>query len=101
MVEDRGFKNIRLFEEWVARDAVSTEACRQTYRLIVVRKNLKVSEPRQIRLFDDYRYFFYLTNDRESTLEEIVFTANERCKQENMLAQLKAVRALQLRRSTI
>ena len=39
-------------------------ACLQTrYRLIIVRKNLTVSEPRQGRLFDDYRYFFYITNE--------------------------------------
>ena len=37
-------------------------ACRQDYRLIVVRKNLSV-EKGGVWLFDDYRYFFYLTND--------------------------------------
>ena len=30
--------------------------------MIVVRKNLAVEQGQQ-RLFDDYRYFFYLTND--------------------------------------
>ena len=70
------------------------ESRRHTYRLIVVCKNLEVSEPPQQRLFDDYRYFFYLTNDHDSTPEEIVFTANDRCQQENLLAQLAACRAL-------
>ena len=47
-------------------------------------------------LFDDYRYFFYLTNDRTSPAAEIVFLANDRCNQENLHAQLKhGVRALQ------
>ena len=55
---------------------------------------MSVSEPRQGRLFDDYRYFLYLTNDWESTREEIVFSANNRCQQENVLAQLAALRAL-------
>ena len=40
-------------------------------------------------LFDDYRYFFYLTNDRTSPAAEIVFRANDRCNQENLHAQLK------------
>ena len=35
-----------------------------------------------------------MTNDKDSTPEEIVFTANDRCQQENVLAQLKPVRAL-------
>ena len=47
-------------------------------------------------LFDDYRYFFYITNDRSSPAAEIVFRANDRCNQENLHAQLKhAVCALQ------
>jgi len=64
------------------------------HRLVVVRKNLKVSEPKQDRLFDDYVYFFYITNDRRSTAPEIVLSANDRCQQENILAQLNASRAL-------
>src|ERR1700734_3946703 len=70
-------------------------ACRKTYRLVVVRKNLTV-EKGEIRLFDDYRYFFYLTNDWDRPATEIVFDANQRCNQENLHAQLKGgVRALQ------
>ena len=70
-------------------------ACKQSYRLIVVRKNLTV-EKGEILLYDDYQYFFYLTNDRESSAAEIVFQANQRCNQENLNAQLKSgVRALQ------
>jgi hypothetical protein len=94
IVEQRQFKDIRLVDEWVAEMPYRPAACRHTYRLIALRKNLEVSEPRQGRLFDDYRYFFYLTNDQASTPEEIVFSANDRCQQENVLAQLAAVRAL-------
>ncbi len=94
VIEQRGFKDIRLVDELVGEMPYRPGACRHTYRLIVVRKNLEVSEPPQQHLFDDYRYFFYLTNDDDSTPEEIVFTANDRCQQENVLAQLKSVRAL-------
>jgi hypothetical protein len=59
----------------------------------VLRKDLSI-EQGQRKLFDDYRYFFYLTNDRDSTVEEIVFTANARCDQEILIAQLKSQRAL-------
>jgi hypothetical protein len=94
VVEQRGFKDIRLVDEWVAEMEYRPVACRHTYRLVIVRKNLMVSEPRQQRLFDDYRYLLYLTNDWKSTPAEIVFSANDRCQQENIVAQLNAVRAL-------
>ena len=42
-----------------------------------------------MRLFEEYRYLFYVTNDRTRTAEEIVFAANNRCDQENLIAQLK------------
>lgn len=94
VVEQRGFTDIRLVEEWVGETTYRPGACQETYRLIILQKNLEVREPRQQQLFDDYRYFLYLTNDWESTPAEIVFQANDRCQQENILAQLKSVRAL-------
>ena len=94
IVEERGFKDIRLLDEWVAEMPYRPVACRHTYRLVVVRKNLLVSDPKQGRLFEDYRYFFYITNSTTLTTEEVVFSANDRCQQENILAQLKACRAL-------
>ena len=46
-------------------------------------------------LFDDIRYFFYITNDRAMTCGEVVQEARGRCNQENLIAQLKGgVRAL-------
>lgn len=94
VVEERQFKDIRLVNEWVAEMKYRPTGCRHTYRLIIVRKNLEVSEPKQGRLFDDYRYFIYISNDWESTPTEIVFSANDRCNQENILAQLRASHAL-------
>jgi hypothetical protein len=94
VVEQRQFKDIQLIDEEVAEFAYRPTACKHTYRVIVVRKNLKVSEPKQQRLFEDYRYFFYISNDWQSTPEQIVFSANDRCQQENVLSQLRASRAL-------
>ena len=94
VVRQRGFQNLRLTGEEVAEFEYRPTACRKTYRLIVVKKYLDVTQG-QTLLFHDYRYFFYLTNDRESTPAEIVLLANDRCDQENLHAQLKgAVRAL-------
>ena len=40
-------------------------------------------------LFDEVRYFFYITNNRKLSASKIVFSANDRCNQENLNAQLK------------
>jgi hypothetical protein len=88
IVREREFKNIVLQSEDVAEMPYCPVACNKTYRLIVVRKNLTV-EKGEAKLFDDYRYFFYLTNDRDRPAAEIVFEANQRCNQENLHAQLK------------
>jgi hypothetical protein len=94
IVRWREYQNIRLESEDVASFAYSPTKCRKTYRVVVVRKNLSVERGEHV-LFDDVRYFFYLTNDQASEACEIVFEANDRCNQENLLAQLKSgVRAL-------
>ncbi len=95
IVRQRAFKNLRLEGELVAEFRYRPVACQKAYRMIVVRKNVAVEKGEQ-RLFDDYQYFFYLTNDWDSSPAEIVFKANDRCNQENLHAQLKGgVRALQ------
>ena len=95
IVREREFENIRLVSEDVAETRYRPVACRKSYRLVIVRKNLVIEKGVQ-HLFDDYRYFFYLTNDETSSASDIVFDANHRCNQENLLAQLKGgVRALQ------
>ena len=94
IVREREFVNKRLVSEDVAEMPYRPTACQNTYRLIVVRKNLSV-EKGELRLFDDYVYFYYLTNDQTSSPAAIVFEANQRCNQENLNAQLKGgVRAL-------
>jgi len=95
IVRDRAFENIRLKSEQVAEFDYRPTLCEKSYRIAVVRKNLSVEKGEQV-LFDDVRYFFYITNDRERTTAEVVLKANGRCHQENLIEQLKnGVRALQ------
>ena len=61
-------------------------ACANTYRMVVVRKHISREKGERV-LFPEVRYFFYLTNDRDLTAAEVVFEANARCDQENLLAQ--------------
>ena len=94
IVIEREFKNIRLTGEAVAEFDYRPTACKKTYRMIVLKKYLDVTQGQSL-LFHDYRYFFYLTNDRLYSATEILLLANDRCDQENLHAQLKgAVRAL-------
>jgi hypothetical protein len=84
----RAFKNFRLESEAVAEFAYQPTACAKPYRMVVVRKNISVEQGEQ-RLFDEIRYFFYLTNDHETAAADVVFLANDRCNQENLIDQLK------------
>jgi hypothetical protein len=88
IVRERGFETLRLQHEDIADWVYQPHACRRSYRLIVLRKNISREKGEQ-RLFDEVRYFFYLTNDWLSDADEIVFSANDRCHQENLLQQLK------------
>ncbi|MEK6239450.1 MAG: IS1380 family transposase [Planctomycetales bacterium] len=94
IVRDREFKNIRLVDEEIAEMDCRPQACKKSYRIVIARKNLSVEKGQQV-LFNDYRYFFYIANDRDRSAEEVVFSANDRCDQENLKAQLKSgVRSL-------
>ena len=84
----RDFQNLRLEAEAVAEFPYRPTACATTYRMVIVRKNISV-EQGDHRLFDQIRYFFYLTNDRETPRADLVFLANDRCNQENLIDQLK------------
>jgi hypothetical protein len=94
IVVAREFDNIRLRSEEVAEFHYRPTACQRTYRMVVIRKNLSVEKGEKL-LFDRIVYFFYITNDWVSEAAAIVFSANGRCDQENLLAQLHGgIRAL-------
>ena len=96
IIQERGYKNLRLESEQVAEFEYRPTYCQKTYRMVVVRKNLSV-EKGETRLFDEIRYFFYLTNDRTLSAQQIVLFANQRCDQENVIEQLKnGVNALRM-----
>lgn len=88
IVRDREFEVLNLKSEEVAEFDYRPTKCKRAYRMVVVRKNIS-HEKGERRLFDEIRYFFYITNDRESTPTEVVFSCNDRCDQENLIEQLK------------
>jgi hypothetical protein len=87
IVRKREFEILRLKSEEVAEFEYRPTECTQSYRMIVVRKNISVEKGKK-RLSDKIVYFFYITNDQESTPVEVVFSCNDRCHQENLIEQL-------------
>jgi hypothetical protein len=88
IVREKKFRNFVLQWEDVAEFEHRPDLCRQSYRMIVLRKRISVERGEE-RLFEEYRYFFYITNDRAGTAEQIIFSANDRCDQENLIEQHK------------
>lgn len=88
IVEEREFKDVRLVKERVSEFKYRPTNCSREYRVVVVWKELDVHQGQQL-LFDDYRCFFYITNDEKSTPEQIVRSAHQRCNQENTIEQHK------------
>jgi Transposase DDE domain group 1 len=88
VVRRRGFETIHTLEEMVAEFDYRPTACGRTYRVVVLRKRLGIDRG-SVRVREEYRYFFFITNDREAAADELVLEANGRCDQENVIAQLK------------
>jgi hypothetical protein len=93
-VVEKNYQNKILEQEFVAEFDYSPTACDRTYRMVVLRKQVKVMKGQQ-KLFDDSPYFFYITNlSKKVTPQKVVAEANSRCDQENIIAQGKALGAL-------
>ena len=94
VVRARKFKTLRTTGEDVVELAYRPGKCAKDYRVVALRKNLSVTRGEDV-LFDEYRYFFYITNDETLTADQVVAEARGRCNQENLIAQLKGgLRAL-------
>jgi len=98
IINERGYEKLILEEEHVAEIAYRPHKCRRAYRLIILRKTIRVERGQQ-HLFDQIRYLFYITNVGADvfTPAEVVVDANDRCNQENLIEQLKnGVQALRM-----
>jgi hypothetical protein len=91
IVVENEYVNLRLNYEDVAEFDYKPKKCRKTYRVVALRKNISRSKGETV-LFDEIRYFFYITTYTAATHTpaQIVGLANERCDQENIHGQLKS-----------
>jgi len=94
-VREKGYKNLKLRGESYAEFDYQPVKCDRSYRVIVLRKEIDVEQGQQ-RLFDEVRYFFYITNAKRSelTARQVIAAANQRSNQENTISQLTACGAL-------
>jgi hypothetical protein len=94
VVRRRGYRNLRPVSEQVAEFDYRPGACAQDYRVVVLRKQLVWERHGQV-IDEETRYLFYISNRRTWSCAEVVYFANDRCNQENLVQQLKSgVRAL-------
>lgn len=96
IVQQREFETLRLDSEHVAEFRYRPLKCKKEYRVVVLRKNIS-HEKGEAVLFDEIRYFFYITTRNDLSAAQVVELANERCDQENVIEQLKnGVNALRM-----
>ncbi len=88
IVEKRGYKNLITTNEEITEFPYTPYFCEDEYRIVAIRKTIteeKYGRP----LFEEYRYFFYITNDDSLSMYDVVYEANKRCDQENLNEQLQ------------
>jgi hypothetical protein len=96
IVIQRGYTNKILKGESVSEFDYQPGKSDKAYRMVVLRKNISVMKGEAL-LIDEIVYFFYVTNKRSESKEQIVGLANGRCDQENIIEQAKnGVNAMRL-----
>jgi hypothetical protein len=87
IVVEKEFENQKLVGEDVAEMEYQPGKCGYPHRVVILRKNISVQRGEKV-LFEEVRYFFYITN-RPDKAAKIIGLANGRCDQENVIEQMK------------
>jgi hypothetical protein len=89
IVSQRGFERIETVHEEVTFFAYRPTQCKKTYRMIVLRQYLEITQGGQwVR--DEIRFLFYSTNDWMAPATELVLFYDERGGQEHLIGTLKS-----------
>lgn len=88
VVRDRNFEVLVSKAEEVSEFSYRPGNCARDYRVVALRKNISHERGEHV-LFEEFRYFFYITNDFGLTPDQVVHEARQRCNQENLHDQLK------------
>ena len=88
VVEQREYKDLRTTKQWVAEVPFTPGGSSRAYRL-VIRRQLIEEWRGQLKLFEEYRYRYVLTDLPEDwSTEEVVDETYDRCDQENLIEQM-------------
>ncbi len=88
VVKKRDFKRLETACEHIAEFEYKPGKYRNSYRMIVLRKTINECRGERL-LFDDIRYFFYITNDWKKSARQLVDFYRKRADHENDIDQLK------------
>ena len=83
----REYKNIIQKKLYVSEFKYRPGKCKKDYRVIVLKKIMDVKKGQQL-LFEDVRYFFYITNIYDMSPTDLVKFIHGRCNHENKIEQL-------------
>ena len=83
----REYKNIIEKDLYVSEFKYKPVKCDKEYRVIVLKKIIEVKQGQQL-LFEDVRYFFYITNIHDMSASNLVRFIRGRCNHENRIEQL-------------
>ena len=83
----RKYKNKIQKEVYVGEFFYTPLKCKKKYRVIVCKKELDIMEG-QLRMFEDVKYFFYITNIKDQSAKELLNFMHGRANHENKIEQL-------------
>lgn len=89
IIREKGYRNLELEREDLAEIEYQPRTCKQVYRLVVLRKTIRVNRGAEL-LMPEIRCYFYISNLKTHSAREIVKEANDRCNQENLNSHLKS-----------
>lgn len=90
VITERGYKHLELAMEEFAEFSYQPTKCKQSFRMIVLRKTINVHDGQRL-LVPEIRFHFYITNVSSSILSAraVIRESNDRCNQENLIEQTK------------
>jgi hypothetical protein len=87
-VQERGYRNLEPGEQEVAEFDYRPGGCDATYRMVVRRVKMHETQGQKV-IWEGYRYYFLITDERRWSPEEVVRFGYGRCDIENDIEQLQ------------
>lgn len=89
IIRNREYLNLKVEEEDIAEFDYQPGTTNRNYRIVVLVKTI-VEQKGQLTLGYRTRYFFYVTNDWNMSLAQVIKESNDRCNQGNIIGEQKS-----------